>query len=250
MARTARKKSESGIYRVVLRGTNRLAVFKSDDDKEEFLKRLIAVKAEFPFNLYAYCFMDDHVQLLIKETGVAINRVFSRLTPRFAIWYNRTHDRTGILFMDRYKSEPVIGDSRLLESARHIHKLPVNSGLVKGAGEYKWSSYGAYLNGESLVDVEPVLSMLGGREGFIRYMDEAAGEAFSDFEGVSYISDSKLMKHIEKIYAKYNITDIAGVDKATRNEIVRKIRKVPGSSMRQIAELTGLTFSVVRSIVR
>ncbi len=40
MPRGARKKSESGVYNILLRGQNRQIIFKDDEDKERFLQSL------------------------------------------------------------------------------------------------------------------------------------------------------------------------------------------------------------------
>lgn len=40
MPRTARKKSKSGIYHIVLRGINRQTIFEDDEDAEKFLQTL------------------------------------------------------------------------------------------------------------------------------------------------------------------------------------------------------------------
>jgi len=38
MPRKARKKSESGIYHIILRGQNRQIIFEDDEDKEKFFQ--------------------------------------------------------------------------------------------------------------------------------------------------------------------------------------------------------------------
>lgn len=40
MSRTAREKSKSRIYHVMLRGINRQAIFEDDSDREKFLETL------------------------------------------------------------------------------------------------------------------------------------------------------------------------------------------------------------------
>ncbi|MFZ7119581.1 MAG: hypothetical protein ACOWWH_01345 [Eubacteriaceae bacterium] len=44
MARTARQKSATGIYHIVLRGVNRQIIFEDDEDKEKFLQTLLKYK--------------------------------------------------------------------------------------------------------------------------------------------------------------------------------------------------------------
>ena len=67
MSRTAREKSESGIYHVMLRGSDRKLIFMEDSDCERFIEILRKVKEQSEFELYAFCLMGNYVHLLLKE---------------------------------------------------------------------------------------------------------------------------------------------------------------------------------------
>ena len=64
MPRQARKKSESGIYHVMLRGINQQQIFEDEEDYEKFLQILRECKAVSGFKLFAYCLMGNQ-----KKTG-------------------------------------------------------------------------------------------------------------------------------------------------------------------------------------
>ena len=49
MARTARKKSATGIYHVMLRGADRRNIFSDDEDCRRFLETVQRVKGESRF---------------------------------------------------------------------------------------------------------------------------------------------------------------------------------------------------------
>ena len=66
MPRAARKKSESNIYHIMLRGINHQQIFEEDSDFSVFLKYLTECKETTGFDLYAYCLMGNHVHLLLK----------------------------------------------------------------------------------------------------------------------------------------------------------------------------------------
>ncbi len=53
MPRTARKKSESGIYHVIIRGINRQNIFADDEDRIRFLETLDRYREETGCELYA-----------------------------------------------------------------------------------------------------------------------------------------------------------------------------------------------------
>jgi len=60
--------------------------------------------------------------------------------------YNRLHNSDGQLFRGRYKAIVVDADSYLLELVRYIHRNPMRAGMVKKAGDYRWSSHKVYLS--------------------------------------------------------------------------------------------------------
>ena len=60
------------------------------------------------FELYAYCFMTNHVHLFIKEQNVGeISKIMTKILSHYATWFNRKYQRIGALFANRYNSEPV-----------------------------------------------------------------------------------------------------------------------------------------------
>ena len=64
MPRHARKKSESGIYHIMLRGINRQVIFEDEEDNLKFLETLKNYKAISEYKIFAYCLMSNHVHLL------------------------------------------------------------------------------------------------------------------------------------------------------------------------------------------
>ena len=46
MPRQARKRSESGIYHIMLRGINRQQIFEDDEDRIRFLETLQSIKSD------------------------------------------------------------------------------------------------------------------------------------------------------------------------------------------------------------
>ncbi len=116
MPRTARKRSESGIYHIILRGINRQAIFNDDEDRKKFKDTLRRYKEVCEFYLYGYCFMGNHLHLLLSVGHEPLEQIMRRI---------------GNLFQDRFKSEPVESDAYLLTVLRYIHLNPVKAGMVK-----------------------------------------------------------------------------------------------------------------------
>lgn len=76
MPRGKRVKSKTRIYHTILRGINKQTIFIEDEDFEKFIEILADCKEVSGFELYAYCLMDNHVHLLIKEKNESIDQIF------------------------------------------------------------------------------------------------------------------------------------------------------------------------------
>ena len=83
MPRQARKKSERGIYHIMLREINKQTIFEDDEDNFKFLEVLKDWKAVSGYEIYAYCLMGNHVHLLIKTDKEELNQIFRRIGSRY-----------------------------------------------------------------------------------------------------------------------------------------------------------------------
>ena len=110
MSRTARKISKTGIYHIMLRGTDRRAIFLDEEDNLLLLHALRETKKLSGFKLYSYCLMGNHVHILLEEGEERIAQIIKRLGVRYVSFYNSKYDLLGHLFQDRYRSEPVETD--------------------------------------------------------------------------------------------------------------------------------------------
>ena len=153
MPRGPRKRSNSSIYHVIIRGINKQIIFESDDDRYEFLSRLKSFIDENKFIMFGYCLMDNHVHLLVQEIEDDISTIIKRISASYVFWYNKKHERCGHLFQERFKSEPVETESYLLTVLRYIHRNPIEAGLSKDILDYKWSSYKEYIQEPIITDI-------------------------------------------------------------------------------------------------
>ena len=136
----------------MLRGINRQQIFEEAEDCYKFLAILKEYKEICGYRVYAYCLMGNHIHLLLKEGTEPLEQVFKRLCGKFVYWYNAKYQRTGHLFQDRFKSEPVDTQEYLQTVIRYIHQNPVKAGICKKISEYAYSSYAAYFAAEGFVD--------------------------------------------------------------------------------------------------
>ena len=77
-----------------------------------------------------------------------VSQFMKTLKQRFSIWYNRSHNRVGTLWSERFKSTLVEGtDAALRITAAYIDLNPVRAKIVDDPKEYRWSGYGEAMGG-------------------------------------------------------------------------------------------------------
>ena len=137
MPRLSRIKSKTGIYHIMLRGINQQLIFEDEEDCDKFLEVLESCKSVSGFELYGYCLMGNHLHLLLKTVNEDLDLIFKRIGARYVYWYNWKYRRSGHLFHDRFKSEPVSDDKYFLTVLRYIHRNPVKANLCKNPDDFE-----------------------------------------------------------------------------------------------------------------
>ena len=66
----------------------------------------------------------------------------------FTQWFNRKHERRGVLWEERFKSELVEEGRAARRVAGYIDLNPVRAGVVKDPKDYRWSGYGEAVAGK------------------------------------------------------------------------------------------------------
>ena len=246
MPRQARRKSESGIYHIMLRGINQQQIFEDEEDSIRFLETLAKYKEQCGYEIYAYCLMGNHVHILLKEGKENLTLVLKRIAGSFVYWYNWKYRRCGHLFQDRFKSEPVEDDEYFLTVIRYIHQNPVKAGICKNIDGYKFSSYNEYINKGNLVDIDFCLSIID-KEQFIEFNNEFNDDVCLDISNNDFrLTDDEALKIIWKICKCKSVSDFQKLDKVKRNYYIEKFYQ-QGLSIRQISRLTGLSRKIVEN---
>ncbi|MHC1714392.1 MAG: transposase [Acidaminococcaceae bacterium] len=247
MSRQNRVKSVSGFYHVMVRGINKNDLFLEDEDKEYFLQVLANKKEQCNFLLPAYCLMDNHVHMLIKEQTIGLPDIMKRVNVSYAGYFNRKYERVGPLFQGRYKSEHVEDEKYFLAVARYIHQNPMKAGMVSAPESYKWSSYRDYINIErqtKLVDTENVLELFSCKRGNVskEFKNFMVQEDQRDFLDVKNKND--YLRVGKDIWMHLMMADM------TEKEKVRLLKEKSNLSLRDFAVITGMSKTKVLHLLR
>ena len=225
MPRQARKRAESGIYHIMLRGINQQQIFEDEEDNEKFLQILKECKELSGFKLLAYCLMGNHIHLLIREGEESLEQVFKRIGGRFVYWYNVKYRRVGHLFQDRFKSEPVDSDAYLLTVIRYIHQNPVKAGICAKPEEYPWSSWREYLSKPWITDVSCTGGLID-REDLIEYHRQPGQEKCLDIteKPTIRLTDEQAMAAMKKVTGCENVSEFQKLTPIVRDKAIRELR--------------------------
>jgi len=250
MPRVARIKSKSKIYHIMIRGINQQNIFSVTEDYEKFIAILAKYHKKSEYEIYAYCLMDNHVHLLIKEGKEALSHAMKRIGTSYVSWYNWQYNRKGHLFQDRYKSEPVEDDVYFLTVLRYIHQNPLKAGLTDDIASYQWSSYTEYINQPKIVNIKFALKMFHQEsnkaiERFERFNQEPNNDQCLEMPKKRETLSDKEVRHL--VLSKYHI-ELATLQNAptiTQDKVLKYLKELDGCSLRQVSRLTGFTVNKI-----
>ena len=101
MPRQSRIDAPGAVHHIIARGIERGQVFRDDQDRDFFLKRLGELILETKTKCFAWALIPNHFHLLLKTGEVPIVSVMRRLMTIYAIRHNLRHHRSGHLFQNR-----------------------------------------------------------------------------------------------------------------------------------------------------
>jgi putative transposase len=149
MPRKARIDAPGALHHVIIRGIERRKIFRSDDDRRNFLSRLSELIPETKIECFAWALIPNHAHFLVRTGSVPVSVLMSRLLTGYAGWFNKKYRRHGPLFQNRYKSILCQEDPYLKELVRYIHLNPLRAGLVGDMGgldKHPWCGHSVLMD--------------------------------------------------------------------------------------------------------
>ena len=146
------RKCEPGLSYHTMSRCDELKNLMSDDwVKELVIDVLVKTQEKYDFHCYAYGILDNHFHFLIEtvEGGANISRIMQYIKARIAEGYNRTMNRTGSFWNERFKDVIVEEQENpflyVLWLLWYIAFNPVKAGKCTDPRDYKYSSILHYL---------------------------------------------------------------------------------------------------------
>lgn len=251
MARQPRKYSETGWYHIMVKGVGNQIIFEDDYDRLKFIELMVYFCKQLNVSVLAYCLMENHVHLLIKDQNCNVSLFMKKLEMTYAYYFNVKYRREGPLFNGRFRSEAIDDDVYLKTVFRYILRNPEKAGVCKYQ-EYKWNSYYEIYGKvrRKITDIEFLMAIFGGENEIIHFLNvpDETNICLEITKKVFYGLDDETAKKIirKKLHIKSGVL-IRAFDRIRRNHSI-KILKAAGLSVRQLERLTGVSRGVVQQI--
>ena len=142
MARPLRIEYAGAVYHITSRGNEKKAVFKSDQDRINFLNTLQHVNSRYNWICHAYCLMTNHYHLVIETPEANLSSGMRQLNGIYTMRFNWRHRTVGHVLQGRFKAILIQRESHLLEVCRYVVLNPVRTQEMKKPEEWKWRRQG------------------------------------------------------------------------------------------------------------
>jgi len=245
MPRQARQTGE--FLHVITRGIGKQILFEDAADFEKMQAFLKRFREETSISILAYCLMDNHVHLLLRDESGSTPAFMKKLGVSYARYYNTKYERSGHLFQDRYKSELVRDNVHLLTVFRYILNNPRKAGISR-AEAYPWSSFAEYGKTDGVTDTELLSAMIGTKEALLQFLEqedtvecmEAQRQKKDDAWAMAVIRDQLKLE---------SGTQLQQFDRVERDSALVLLKEC-GISIRQLERLTGINRGVIHRAKR
>ena len=124
----------------------------------------------------------DKIRKSLKARMGDVSEFMRTLKQRFTIWFNKSHERYGPLWSDRFKSVIVENDPVVVKTvAAYIDLNPVRAGLVKDPKDYRFCGYAEAVAGNEKL-----------RKGISAVLaNQDVGQALADYRVVLFGKDAR-----------------------------------------------------------
>lgn len=256
MPQNTNKKTDIKFFHIVVEGINREGIFEEENERKKYLTYLFEKSENKNLQIIAYCIMPKYAHILIYTENIKnISELMSKLNTKYAIYYNKTNDRIGYVFRNRYKAEEILTTSHLISCINYIHNNPIKAKMCNKKFEYKYSSYNAYINKNSLLNMNLILQIL--KENNVD-INKVLQENYCEDEVCKFIeyeelkNKEKIKKSIlEKLLREHNIKSIEEI--ITQKNYLKEIAIIMyikyNFTQKEIAETLGVNRLKVHRIL-
>ena len=250
MPRIARKKFETLYFHIIVQGINKEYIFDTEKNIKKYKDLMRKHTKDTETKVLAYCIMSNHAHILVyTKNKEEMGKIMQKINTSYAKYYNKTKDRVGIVFKNRYFTQPILDQRQLYNCLVYIHRNPVKAGMVERPGDYKYSSYNEWIRENDIISKQSSMLIFGtekiGLESFkqihLRYNDS------KDIAEISEIID---YKDIIDEYQKKERLEYALINTKLLGSLIKDLKEKSNLSIRQISEILKINRPKITKILK
>ena len=247
MPKFIRKNLDGAQYvHVTTHGIVKEYIYEKTNEKKEITKLLFNNQEKFNINIIAHCIMDNHLHLIMKFEKIKdLSNYMHKINTSYAIYYNKTHDRQGYVYKDRFHSQIIKNENHLRNAIIYVHNNPVKAKICNKPNKYYYSSYLSFW--EKQKDYAKAIFNSKDRYTEMHLANNIQFEYISEFEKISN-EDAKII--LIEYLRKNNITiDELKDDKEKIYEICNILKNEYKVTYRDLEDITKVGRETIRRIL-
>lgn len=229
-------------YHVTTRGNGRQILFERDDDRHAILRMLERQLNRTRVTVLAWCLMDNHIHLLLRDPHDELASFMQGLLTSYARYFNGRTGHVGHVFQSRFGRAPITDVRYLLTVVRYIHLNPETAGIA-ARDKYRWSSFGEYAGRPGITDTSIVIQELGSGKSFLEWAleDQPDGESHPSLDRIRWRRGEELRAASAAlremgVHSPQQVKRLKGMG---RKQALMALSRC-GLSIRQIERVTGI----------
>ncbi len=224
-----------------------------------YLSLLEIQSHDFNIEIIAYALMKTHVHLFVFDKVNNISAFMQKLHGEYGKFYNRSSQRIGHVFGERYNNKIVVNNLYGKWLSRYIHRQAVEAKIIADPSQYEWTSYHAYIGKQKIKFLRPevILSQFGTSADRIeRYrqfvLNEENGPVDWGNLKLKIINTSMIIDHLcseLRINRKNVINPRSHIERKQRYKALKILREQYGLRRYDICKIFGISYRMLSKIV-
>ena len=239
MSRNARNQMETTFFHNMTQGINKEYIFNEDRCKKKYMELIKENAKEFDIEIINFTIMDNHAHILLYTENVNNMSLFMKnINGKFAMYYNYINERVGIVFRNRYKSQPIFSEEQLRNCIRYIFYNPVRAKIVLSPEKYVYSNFKEF-------QINDVYDNIFKKKNIQFYQENNTENIIAKSDFIDTCEDKKtFVKEFIRSYEKeHNITIYS--DKKEIENMVKYVKKETNTSNIMLGEILKLSKSTI-----
>lgn len=223
MPRIARKDLNTPFLHIMVQGVNKEYIFNKEEYIEQYLKIIKKNSKKYDLTIIAYCIMNNHAHFLIYSENIEeLGKFMQKTNFLYAQMYNKKEKRCGVLFRNRYQTEPIYNIKYIINCINYIHNNPVKAKIVERCEDYPHSSYLDYVKNTGMAKSRIMCEIFGKECNYLELFDKAFERRYIDVEDGVNRKDEYVLGGINEYVRRYKIN---AADIFLERETLKKLVK-------------------------